>query len=231
MDILFKEFDILSVKDKFREIILNESHKDYFKGIFEYLKEAYERYNIFPKKEDVFNAFKNSDFYDIKAIILGQDPYYREGQSHGLPFSICNPNMKISVSLRNIFKELKCDLNIENEGRMNLTPWAKEGVLLMNTTLTVREGHPNSHRDIGWRIFTDKMISMLSEERENLVFILWGNFAIKKEELIDKDKHLIIKSPHPSGHSAHRGFFGSKPFSRTNNYLKEHKIEEINWRV
>lgn len=231
MDLFLKEFDILSVRDKFREIILNESHKDYFKGILEYLKEVYDKDKIFPKKEDVFNAFKYRDFYGIKAIILGQDPYYREGQSHGLSFSICSTNIKTPVSLRNIFKELKDDLGIYNDGRNNLIPWAREGVLLMNTTLTVKEGCPNSHKGIGWEVFTDKIIYMLSEERENLVFILWGNFAIKKEEFIDRHKHLVIKSPHPSGHSAHRGFFSSKPFSRTNEYLRKHGIKEIDWRI
>lgn len=230
MDLL-KEFDVLNVKEKFRDIIFNESSNDYFKSLINHLKEEYKNVQVFPPKKQVFNAFKYKDFNEIKVIIIGQDPYHNEGEAHGLSFSVYDKSRKIPSSLRNIFKELKDDLNINPPSHGNLTSWANQGVLLLNSTLTVRESYPNSHKDLGWSIFTDNIIKMLSSNRNNLVFILWGNFAHKKESLIDKGKHLIIKSSHPSGLSAHRGFFSSKPFSKTNNYLRDNSIEEINWEI
>ncbi len=230
MEIL-SEFLIDDVKHDFREIIINESHKDYFKYILSYLKESYEKEIIFPKKKDIFNAFKYSDFYDVKAVILGQDPYHNENEAHGLSFSIYDKNIKLPSSLKNIFKELKDDLNIDSKNHGNLTPWAKEGVLLLNSILTVKKSSPLSHKGLKWEMFTDKIIKMISDKRENVVFILWGNVSSKKEKLIDNTKHLIIKSSHPSGLSAHRGFFSSKPFSRTNDYLKSKGIKEINFKL
>lgn len=227
---LLKDFDILNVKSKFREIILNEYDEDYFVEIFKILNKEYEELEIFPKKKDVFNAFKYKDFDDIKVVILGQDPYHNDNQAHGLSFSVLE-NLSIPISLKNIFKELNSDEGVSIPNHGNLTSWANQGVLLLNSFLTVKKGKANSHKSIGWERFTDKIISLLSFERENLVFILWGNFAIKKEKLINKTKHLIIKSPHPSGLSAHRGFFLSKPFSRTNKYLRENSIKEINWEI
>lgn len=227
---LLKEFDIFNVKDKFKEIILNEYEKDYFKEIFQILNREYRDFKIFPKKEDVFNAFKYKDFNDIKVIILGQDPYHGENQANGLSFSV-SKNLSIPSSLKNIFKELNSDVNVDIPNHGNLSSWANQGVLLLNSVLTVREGKANSHKSIGWEKFTDKIINLLSCERENLVFILWGNFAIKKQKLIDENKHLIIKSYHPSGLSAHRGFFLSRPFSKTNKYLRENFIKEINWEI
>ena len=227
---LLKEFDIYNVCDEFREIILKEYEEKYFKDLFQFLKKEYENFNVFPCKNEVFNAFKYKDFSDIKVVIIGQDPYHGENQAHGLSFSVLK-NSIIPSSLKNIFKELKSDLEIETPNHGNLTCWANQGILLLNSVLTVKKGLANSHKNIGWNIFTDKIIKLLSDKRKNLVFILWGNFAIKKECLIDKNKHLIIKSTHPSGLSAHRGFFLSKPFSRTNKYLNENSIEEINWNI
>ncbi len=229
MDLL-KEFDIFNIHEKFRQIILDEYNQKYFREIFQTLNEEYKNFKIFPSKDQVFNAFKYKDFDEIKVVILGQDPYHGENQAHGLSFSVLK-NSSIPSSLKNIFKELKTDININIPNHGNLSSWANQGVLLLNSVLTVRKSCANSHKSIGWSRFTDKVISLLSCERENLVFILWGNFAIKKENLIDKNKHLIIKSSHPSGLSAHRGFFLSKPFSKTNEYLKSNSIEEINWEI
>ena len=229
MDLL-KEFDIFNIPKKFRQIILDEYNQKYFREIFQTLNEEYKNFKIFPFKDQVFNAFKYKDFDEIKVVILGQDPYHGENQAHGLSFSVLK-NSSIPSSLKNIFKELKTDININIPNHGNLSSWANQGVLLLNSVLTVRKSCANSHKSIGWSRFTDKVISLLSCERENLVFILWGNFAIKKENLIDKNKHLIIKSSHPSGLSAHRGFFSSKPFSKTNEYLKSNSIEEINWEI
>lgn len=229
MDLL-KKFDIDSVCSIFKRIIVKEYCEEYLKKIFKILNYEYENQNIFPIKENVFNAFKYVDFNEIKVVIIGQDPYHGENQAHGLSFSV-NKECKIPSSLKNIFIELNRDLEIPIPKHGNLTSWANQGVLLLNSCLTVRKASPNSHKDIGWEIFTDKIIRTLSLYRKNLVFILWGNFAIRKERLIDSSKHLIIKSAHPSGLSAHRGFFFSKPFSRTNDYLKENLIEEINWEI
>lgn len=229
MDLL-REYDVLKVKDKFREIIIEELKEDYFREIFSILNDEYNNFKVFPEKKCVFNAFKYKDFYEIKVVILGQDPYHGENQANGLSFSV-SPKVSIPSSLKNIFKELKNDLNIEIPNHGDLTSWGKEGVLLLNSTLTVRKAYPNSHKNLGWRKFTDKIIEKLSKERENLVFILWGNYSIQKEKYIDKNKHLIIKSPHPSGLSAHKGFFLSKPFSKTNEYLKRNSIDEINWEI
>ena len=229
MDLL-KEFDIFNIHEKFRQIILDEYNQKYFREIFQTLNDEYKNFKIFPSKDQVFNAFKYKDFDEIKVVILGQDPYHGENQAHGLSFSVLK-NSSIPSSLKNIFKELKTDININIPNHGNLSSWANQGVLLLNSVLTVRKSCANSHKSIGWSRFTDKVISLLSCERENLVFILWGNFAIKKENLIDKNKHLIIKSSHPSGLSAHRGFFSSKPFSKTDEYLKSNSIEEINWEI
>lgn len=227
---LLKEFEVNEVCKEFREIILREYEEKYFKEIVDFLEKDYENFIVYPQKNQIFNAFKYKDFSEIKVVILGQDPYHGENQAHGLSFSVLEGS-KIPSSLKNIFKELKSDMGIEIAKHGNLTTWAKQGVLLLNSVLTVRKAMANSHKNIGWNIFTDKIIKLLSEKRENLVFILWGNFAIKKEYLINNKKHLIIKSPHPSGLSAHRGFFLSKPFSRTNKYLNENSIDLINWEI
>lgn len=184
---------------------------------------------IYPKSDDIFNAFKLTPFDNVKVVILGQDPYHRPNQAHGLSFSVQKGN-KHPPSLKNIFKELTEDIvGFETPIDGDLTQWAQQGVLLINATLTVNAGLAGSHQQQGWEIFTDKIIATLSEKREDLIFILWGKFAQAKEELIDSAKHHIIKSHHPSPFSAYGGFFGSKPFSKTNEILKSLGKEEINW--
>ena len=184
----------------------------------------------FPPGPNIFSAFNFTPFQNIKAVILGQDPYHGFGQANGLCFSV-SPGIKPPPSLVNIFKELHEDLDIPIPDHGNLESWAKQGVLLLNAVLTVRAHEPASHKEIGWMQFTDAVISKISGERENIVFILWGKFAQSKKALIDQSKHCIIESVHPSPFSVHRGFFGSKPFSRCNEYLVAHQLEPVNWRL
>ena len=184
---------------------------------------------VYPEKSKVFNAFHLTPFQKIKVVILGQDPYHGPGQAHGLSFSVPH-NIKTPPSLMNIFKELDSDLKVEiNKTNGNLEHWAKQGVFLLNTTLTVEKSKPMSHKNFGWNIFTDKVIEIINHYRENIVFILWGAHAHSKTHLIDSSKHLILKSVHPSPLSSHRGFFGSRPFSQTNNYLESKEIDRIIW--
>lgn len=204
-----------------KTFIENESKKEYFINIFKYLdKEDY-----YPKKEDIFKAFELCDYDDVKLVIFGQDPYHEEGQAHGLAFSVLN-NIA-PPSLKNIFKEINSDLG-KTRTNPNLSDWAKQGVLLLNNTLTVRCHQANSHKNIGWQTFTDNVIKELNKKEKPIVFILWGNNAISKEKLIDS-KHFILKSAHPSPLSAYNGFFGSKVFSKTNNILKDLHYNEIKW--
>lgn len=212
------------------EILKDEFDKAYFKEIIVFLEEAYDNRTIFPPKSEIFNALKLSSYRDTKVLILGQDPYYNPGQANGLSFSV-KEGVKIPPSLKNIYKELEADLEIPIADTGSLISWAKQGVLLLNTSLTVEEKKPNSHKNIGWQIFTDAIIKILNEKERPCVFILWGNNAISKERFITNPKHLIIKSSHPSPLSARRGFFGSKVFSRTNQFLKENKEKEINWKI
>jgi uracil-DNA glycosylase len=184
----------------------------------------------YPPKKDVFKAFQFTPFEKIKAVILGQDPYHGEGQANGLAFSV-NRDVRIPRSLTNIYKELNSDLGVEIPKHGDLSKWALEGVLLMNSILTVEPHKPASHRNIGWEEYTDEIIQTINEKKKNIVFILWGNYAQKKGRYIDEEKHLVIKSPHPSPYSANRGFLGSKPFSRCNDYLKKNGIEEIDWSI
>ena len=179
---------------------------------------------------DIFNCFKLTDYSSVKAVILGQDPYHGYGQAHGLCFSV-QKGIKPPPSLVNIYKELKSDLEIEIPTHGELTSWAKQGVLLLNTVLTVREGTPNSHKDCGWQWFTDEVIKLLNKRDSPIVFILWGGNARSKKKFIDQNKHFIIESAHPSPLSAYNGFFGSKPFSKTNALLKSVDIEPINWNI
>jgi uracil-DNA glycosylase len=183
---------------------------------------------IYPHDNEIFNAFNLTSFAQTKIVIIGQDPYHGPNQAHGLSFSV-QKGVNVPPSLRNIFKELKSDLNQELPDHGNLEHWSKQGVLLLNAVLTVEKSKPASHQNKGWEIFTDRVIELLNQKREHLVFILWGSFAQKKGACIDRNKHLIIQSPHPSPFSAHRGFFGSRPFSQANNYLVEHGIQPIKW--
>ena len=194
------------------------------------INHEYETKTIYPPKEDIFAALKNTPFKDTKVVIVGQDPYHGEGEAMGLSFSV-HEGIKLPPSLKNIYQELKDDLGYEPVKSGDLTKWTKEGVLLLNATLTVVKDTANSHAKLGWDKFTDYVIKVLNEKEEPVVFILWGNFAKTKKEFITNPKHLVIESAHPSPFSARNGFFGSKPFSRTNEFLKKNNIEEIDWNL
>ncbi|MBQ1496329.1 MAG: uracil-DNA glycosylase [Bacilli bacterium] len=208
-------------------VLKDELNKDYFKDLLNTINNLYNEKTIYPKKDDIFNAFK-LDYNDVKVVILGQDPYHGEGEAHGYAFSCLKT--PIPPSLKNIYKELYTDLGIEkNMLDGNLLPWVKEGVMLLNTGLTVEKDKPNSHKNLKWNVFTDAVIEKLNEREEPIVFILWGNNARLKKNLISNPIHLVIESAHPSPFSARNGFFNSKPFSRTNEFLKKNGIKEINW--
>ena len=184
----------------------------------------------FPNSEDILRALKLTPFEKVKAVILGQDPYHNKNQANGLAFSV-DKDIKLPPSLKNIYKELSSDLDIPIPNHGDLTKWAEEGVLLLNSILTVEPHKPASHRNIGWEEYTDEIIQTLNDQKENIVFILWGNYAQEKGKHIDENKHLVIRSSHPSPFSARKGFFGSNPFSRCNGYLIDNEIEEIDWRI
>lgn len=205
----------------------SEFEKPYFDELTVFVEKERSLFTVYPKQEDIYNALKLTSFENVKVVIIGQDPYHGSHQAHGLSFSV-NDSVKIPPSLNNIFKELKSDIgfNIPNHG--NLTAWAKQGVLLLNATLTVRAGEPCSHQKKGWETFTDAVIKIISDEKENCVFLLWGNFAKSKIHLINAEKHLILESAHPSP-LARGAFFGCKHFSKSNSYLKSKNIQPINW--
>ena len=207
-----------------------EFEKDYFSILNQFLKQEYKEQTIFPEKKLIFNALNSTPFNKVKVVIIGQDPYHGKGQAHGLSFSVTE-GIKTPPSLVNIFKEIESDLKINNHGKGDLTKWAKQGVLLLNATLTVRENTAGSHQNKGWEQFTDQIISTISEERKDLVFLLWGKFAQNKTKLIDKNKHHILMSSHPSPLSSYRGFLGCKHFSECNNILKRDNKTEINWQL
>ena len=215
-----------SWKDRLRD----EFAADYMAKLSQFLRDEKAASKvIYPESKNIFTAFNLTLFEAVKVVILGQDPYHGSGQAHGLSFSVPG-NVKPPPSLINIYKELQDDLKKEvNFNNGNLENWAKQGVFLLNTTLTVERSKPLSHQKIGWDIFTNKVISVISNELENIVFILWGSFAQSKKEYIDSSKHLILIAPHPSPLSAHRGFFGSKPFSKTNAFLKSKQIDMVEW--
>ena len=211
--------------------VLNEElKKEYFQELMSFIKSEYKTKTIYPKQSEVFNAFRYTDFDDVKVVILGQDPYHGPNQAEGLSFSVSNEVLK-PPSLKNIFKELENDLGIKYPESNSLKPWAKEGVLLLNAVLTVEEHKPTSHKDKGWETFTDEIIRTINKKETPVVFILWGAYARKKKELITNPIHLVIESAHPSPFSAYNGFFGSKPFSKTNKFLKQNNLKEIDWRV
>ena len=203
--------------------------QDYYQQLLEFLEyESAHNKTIYPPKDQIFNAFDLSSFENTKVIILGQDPYHNEGQAHGLSFSVPK-GVSIPPSLRNIYQELFSDLDITPSQSGNLTHWASQGVLLLNSVLTVEKNSPGSHAKSGWVDFTDTVIDILNEKKQNLVFLLWGAYAQKKTELIDQNKHLVLTAAHPSPFSAHKGFFGCKHFSQTNDYLKMHNQQTIDW--
>ena len=205
-----------------------ENEKEYLKNLFEFLKHEYEEYVIYPPKKKVFSAFQLTPYDEVKVVILGQDPYHGPNQANGLSFSV-ESGVPFPPSLRNIFKELESDLGCEIPTSGDLTPWAKQGVLLLNTALTVQAGAPMSHAGKGWEEFTDEVLQYLNEKSKPIVFILWGKHAQSKIKYINQDKHFIIKSAHPSPLSAHRGFFGSQPFSKTNEFLNSAGLSSIDW--
>lgn len=205
----------------------SEFEKAYFTQLELFLKEERSSFTVYPKQEDVYNALKLTSFEDLKVIIIGQDPYHGPNQAHGLSFSV-NNGIKIPPSLKNIFKELQADIGFTIPNHGNLTEWTKQGVLLLNATLTVRAGEPGSHQKKGWENFTDAVIKLISKEKESCVFLLWGNFAKTKTNLIDLEKHMVLEAAHPSP-LARGAFFGSKHFSKTNNYLSSKNKLPINW--
>ena len=222
------KFMIPKIESSWNRIMLEAMNNPSFKALMAFLKEETFEHTIYPPLNLIFEAFNYTPFPEVKVIILGQDPYHGEGQAHGLSFSV-PPGVKAPPSLRNIFKELSSDLGQGIPINNCLDFWAKQGVLLLNATLTVRAKTAGSHQKKGWEEFTDVVIRKLSEEQENLVFVLWGSYAQKKGEMIDVSKHLVLSSAHPSPFSAHRGFLGSKPFSKTNEYLKSKNKKEIDW--
>ena len=211
-------------------ILKEEFEKEYFKELMKFVSQEYKNKTIYPKQSDVFNAFRYTDFDNVKVVILGQDPYHGPNQAEGLSFSVSNDVLK-PPSLKNIFKELESDLKRPCPEHNALKPWAKEGVLLLNAVLTVEEHNPTSHKDHGWETFTDDIIKIINNKKTPVVFILWGSYARNKKSLITNPIHYVIESPHPSPFSAYSGFFGSKPFSKTNNFLKSKGLKEINWRI
>ena len=215
------------INKKWDIVLKEEFEKEYFKKLGIFVKNEYKTKTVFPNYGNIFDALRFTDYDDVKVVILGQDPYHGLGEAHGLSFSV-REGVKMPPSLQNIFKELYSDLGIKRT-KSDLTDWAKEGVLLLNSIMTVVKDTPLSHKNKGWEIFTDTIISKLNEREEPVIFLLWGSFARSKKELITNKRHKIIESVHPSPLSANRGFFGSKPFSKINNYLKEIDKEEIKW--
>lgn len=210
------------------DVVLKEEYeKNYFKNIAMFINKEYKEKIVYPPKRDILRALKLTDYNDVKVVILGQDPYHGQNEANGLSFSV-NEGIKLPPSLKNIYKELYDDLGI-TKTTGDLTSWANQGVLLLNSVLTVLKDTPTSHSKIGWQEYTDAIIKKLNEREKPIVFILWGNYARSKKNLITNKRHYIIESPHPSPFSANSGFFGSRPFSKTNEFLKKNNIKEIEW--
>jgi len=218
----------VKIESSWKEKLQPEFEKDYFAKLVDFVKNEYATKTVYPPGRLMFNAFDQCPFDKVKVVILGQDPYHEPGQAHGLCFSV-NDGVPFPPSLQNIFKEIETDLGITLPRTGNLLRWAQQGVLLLNATLTVRAHSAGSHQNKGWETFTDAVIHHIAEEKEHVVFILWGSYAQKKGEFINPNKHLVLKSPHPSPLSAHRGFFGNKHFSKTNDYLRQTGQETIQW--
>jgi uracil-DNA glycosylase len=216
------------IEASWKEALEQEFSKPYFSALKQFLLEEKQRFRIFPPGQLIFNAFNHTPFHQVKVILLGQDPYHGYGQAHGLCFSVPD-GVPQPPSLQNIFREIRDDLGIDPPPHGNLIRWADQGVLLLNATLTVRENQAGSHQGKGWELFTDAAITALSGKREGLIFLLWGNYAIAKRELIDLSRHFILTAPHPSPLSAARGFFGCRHFSQANTFLRQMGKEEIHW--
>lgn len=219
----------VNIHPSWKEILQEEFKKSYFEDLSAFIKEEYSKYRCYPSEKQIFSAFDICSFNDVKVVIIGQDPYHGEGQAHGLCFSV-NDEIMHPPSLKNIFKELNTDLGNEIPKSGNLEHWAKQGVLMLNATLTVRENEAASHQEKGWEQFTDAVIQKISDKKENIVFLLWGGYAKKKGKKIDRTKHCVLETGHPSPLSANRGFwFGNMCFSKTNKFLEVKNIQTINW--
>ena len=219
---------MVNIGNEWDALLAEEFEKDYYLRLRDFLKQEYHNGPVYPPMQDMFNALRYTSYSDVKIVLLGQDPYHGPGQAHGMCFSV-RPGVPMPPSLQNIFKELHDDIGMFTPQSGCLIPWAREGVLLMNTVLTVRDGQPNSHKNQGWEQLTDRIISLLSERETPMVFLLWGANARKKKELITKPQHLILECAHPSPLSAHRGFFGCGHFSQANQFLYDHGIEPVDW--
>ena len=218
----------VQIEESWKTHLNSEFEKTYFQTLTDFVRNEYGEHTIYPPGKLIFNAFNLCSFDNVKVVIIGQDPYHGPGQAHGLCFSV-NDGVPLPPSLLNIFKEIKNDIGVDSPTTGNLTRWAKQGVLLLNATLTVRAHQAGSHQKRGWETFTDAVIRALAEKKEHIVFILWGAYAQRKGAFIDRNKHLVLSSPHPSPLSAYNGFFGNKHFSQTNQYLKQHGEKEITW--
>ncbi len=218
----------VKIEASWKSLLADEFEKEYFIQLTDFVRNEYKTRRIYPPAKLIFNAFDQCPFENLKIVILGQDPYHGPGQAHGLCFSV-NDGIDFPPSLRNIFKELKNDVGKEIPKTGNLLPWAKQGVLLLNATLTVRANQAGSHQNKGWEIFTDTVIHKINEQKENVVFILWGNYAISKGRFIDQSKHRVLTSVHPSPLSASRGFFGNHHFSKANEFLQKKGLEPVIW--
>ncbi len=216
------------IEESWKTQLQETFEKNYFKELVDFVREEYQSNKVFPPGKFIFNAFEKTPWDNVKVVILGQDPYHGDGQAHGLSFSV-QPGVRFPPSLLNIFKEIKQDLGIDLPPNGDLTRWAEQGVFLLNATLTVQAHNAGSHQKRGWEEFTDEVIAKLASKKEGLVFMLWGAYAQKKTVLIPSDKHLILKAPHPSPLSAHRGFLGCGHFSKANAYLKDQGSSPINW--
>ena len=218
----------VKIEQSWKTRLQNEFEKEYFINLTNFVKKEYKTHTVYPPGRLIFNAFDKCPFKNVRVVILGQDPYHGPGQAHGLCFSV-QDGVAFPPSLINIFKEIHNDRGNSRPDSGNLERWADQGVLLLNATLTVRAGQAGSHQNKGWELFTDEIVRLLAEEKDHIVFILWGSYAQKKGETIDRSKHLVLESPHPSPLSASRGFFGNKHFSKTNKYLEEHGMEPVEW--
>jgi uracil-DNA glycosylase len=219
----------VQIESSWKQSLHDEFQKPYFGALSDFIKKEYTEHTVYPVPRHIFRAFDLCPFASVKVVIIGQDPYHGVGQANGLSFAV-HSGMAIPPSLRNIFKEIKDDLHIEPKEDGDLSRWASQGILLLNATLTVRAQTPGSHQGKGWEEFTDAVIQKLSNEREHLVFLLWGNYAKRKGAMIDRSKHLVLEAQHPSPFSAYHGFFGCRHFSQVNSYLKTNGCGEIDWR-
>lgn len=219
---------MLKIEESWKKVLGGEVDKPYFKTLSAFVKKQYASCTVYPPPQDIFRAFDMCPFDEVKVVILGQDPYHGGGQANGLSFAV-HTDVPLPPSLKNIFKEIESDIGVIPRADGDLSRWAKQGVLLLNATLTVRASSPGSHQKVGWESFTDKAVQALSEQKEHLVFLLWGNYAKEKGKIIDRRKHCVLEAAHPSPFSAYHGFFGCKHFSRVNEYLKQKGKKEIDW--